>query len=224
MLNKFEDRAALMVGLAAQVAKDLRAALVQKERVSIAVPGGTTPAPFFDILCHEDLAWERVDVMLTDERFVPPTHARSNTALINARLITNAASSARVVPFYQAAERPEDVFTEISAGIDAALPLDICVLGMGADMHTASLFPDSAELADALASDAPVHVVRPASQPEARLTLTGRVLSAAVHKYVLIAGPEKLQALEQAQKVRDVMVAPIRVVLADPKTQVFFAP
>ena len=224
MINTFETRIDLMAGLASAVSEDLREALSQKETVNIAVPGGTTPAPFFDLLCQEDLDWARVNVMLTDERFVPADHERSNTSLIKRHLLQEFAAVATMIPFYIPADQPEDVLDQISAGVEAALPLDICVLGMGADMHTASLFPDSAELSDALSSKHAVHPVRPASQPEARLTLTGSVLSSASQKYILIAGVEKLDALNQAKQISDALIAPIRIVLDDETSEVFYAP
>lgn len=224
MITNFETRTDLMAGLANAVAEDLREALSSKDRVTLAVPGGTTPAPFFDLLCQEDLDWARVSIVLTDERFVPADHERSNSSLLSRHLLQNNAAAATLIPFYLMADEPEQVLKQISDGIEAVLPLDVCILGMGADMHTASLFPDSQELNDALNSSHTVHPVRPESQPEARLTLTGRVLSQAARKYVLIAGAEKLDALNRALTETDILVAPVRIVLADAQTDVFYAP
>ena len=83
--------------------------------------------------------------------------------------------------------------------VAAALPIDVLVLGMGADMHTASLFPGAPELPAALAADAPALVaIHPPGQPEARLTLTAPVLRGASVIHILITGPDKLAALETA--------------------------
>jgi 6-phosphogluconolactonase len=88
---------------------------------------------------------------------------------------------------------------------------------MGADMHIASLFPGAPELAAALAADAPDLVeIRPADQPEARLTLSARVLRAAEVIHILITGPDKLAALERAVEEGPVEAAPVRAVLTAP--------
>jgi 6-phosphogluconolactonase len=84
-------------------------------------------------------------------------------------------------------------------------------------MHTASLFPGSPELAAALAADAPELVeVHPPDQPEARLTLSARVLRAAEVIHVLITGADKLAALEAALQDGPVAAAPVRAVLTAP--------
>jgi len=218
----FEGVDALMSGLADAVATDLRAALAHKDSVCLAVPGGTTPAPFFEILSKADLDWGRVHVMLSDERYVPETSERSNTSLIKRHLLKNNAAQAQMVSFYDAALSPDEFVAQNGAKLAQVLPIDVCIIGMGADMHTASLFPDSPELADALNTDLPLHVVHPESQPEPRLTLSGPVLSASDKAYVLIVGADKKQAYEQAVAETSPMIAPIRVMFGD-TTSIFWS-
>ncbi len=222
-LIEFPDRDALMSALASAVAEDLKDALAKQGWASLAVPGGSTPGPFFDQVNQAELDWENIHVTLGDERFVPEHSDRSNTALLKKRLLQNQASKANLIPLYQKAERPEDVLKALSAQFEPVLPLSVNVLGMGADMHTASLFPDSAELEGALESDAILSVVRPISQPEARLTLAGKVLAGAGAIYVLITGEEKRKAIEAASAINDPMVAPISLVLGLPQTRVYYA-
>jgi 6-phosphogluconolactonase len=101
--------------------------------------------------------------------------------------------------------------------VQSYLPIDVLVLGMGADMHTASLFPGAPELAAALADDAPALLeITPPGQPEARLTLTAPVLRSASVIHILITGPEKLAALERAVVDGPVAEAPVRAVLTAP--------
>ena len=106
-----------------------------------AVPGGTTPGPMFDDLCAADLDWSRVNVMLTDERWVPETSERSNTRLLRERLLTDRAAAARYVSLYTGEATPEAAAADLDAAVRPHLPLTVLVLGMGADMHTASIFP-----------------------------------------------------------------------------------
>jgi len=210
---EYPDADIMMMDLANVLAEDLTDALHSKDRVTFAVPGGTTPGPVFDALSAVDLPWDRVNVMLTDERWVPEGHERSNTALVKARLITNRAVGARFLPFYAPAEQPEEVLADVEAALLGAMPVDVVVLGMGADMHTASLFPDSDGLENALAADAPVLVpVRKPDLPDVRITLSARVLDSALRKHVLIKGDDKKAALEKAHGLSR-REAPIKAVL-----------
>jgi 6-phosphogluconolactonase len=218
----FDSPDALMSGLALAVAQDLQVALENKPLITLAIPGGTTPAPFFDILAKAKLEWSRVRVMLTDERYLPEGNSRSNTGLVKRHLLQKNAAAAQMVPFYVSGVEVDDFVADHATVVADCLPIDVCVLGMGADMHTASLFPDSAELGDALVSERPLHVVRPASQPEARLTLTGSALASAAKTYVLIVGADKKAALERAQGETSSMVAPIRAVFGE-HTSIYWA-
>lgn len=212
-IETYADFEMLTINVAQRIAGDLNAYLLHNERALLAVPGGTTPGPIFDDLCAADLDWSRVDVILTDERWVPGDHARSNTKLLKERLLVNRAAAATLLPLYVPTKEPEAGLPELISEVDARLPIAVAVLGMGADMHTASLFPDSAELADALLPNAPALLpVRPASQPEARITLAAHVLNGALHKHIVFKGLDKREALENARRLPP-QQAPIRAVL-----------
>ncbi|MEM7753988.1 MAG: 6-phosphogluconolactonase [Pseudomonadota bacterium] len=203
------DRDLLFVDLASKLAGELKTALSHSERVSFAVPGGTTPGPVFDELCAADIDWARVDVVLTDERQVPPDHERSNERLIRERLLVSRAAAAN---FLRLVPEAEDASAEV-ARLEALLPIDVMVLGMGADMHTASLFPGSPDLAAALDRHAPPLIAVAASEGlEPRITLTGPVLTGAVAVHVLITGDEKRDVLDAARHASHAD-APIGLVL-----------
>lgn len=209
----YPDRELLAIGLANRLAGELRSALRQRDRVSFAVPGGTSPGPVFDDLCAVELDWARVDVMLTDERWVPEDHGRSNTRLLHKRLLVDKAATAKYLPLYAPAERPEDVLDGLAAVIEASLPLSVVLVGMGVDLHTASIFPGADLLTQALAPDAPVLLaMRAPGAAEPRITLSARVLDDAMKKHVLIFGPEKREALESARG-KSVQDAPINAIL-----------
>lgn len=212
-IETYADFEMLTINVAQRIAGDLNASLIHNDRALLAVPGGTTPGPIFDDLCAADLDWSRVDVILTDERWVPGDHPRSNTKLLKERLLVNRAADATLLPLYVPTDEPEAGLPELIPGIEARLPIAVAVLGMGADMHTASLFPDSAELDAALAHDAPALLpVRPASQPEARITLAAHVLNGAIHKHIVFKGKDKREALDVARTLPP-QQAPIRAVL-----------
>ena len=135
-LIEYPDRDLMMLALADRLTGDLGLALRMNARVTLSVPGGTTPGPIFDMLCAQDLDWDRVAVVLNDERWVPEDNPRSNTALLKQRLLISKASSATLIPLYATAAAPEDKIAELAADLLPHLPLSVLLLGMGADMHT----------------------------------------------------------------------------------------
>lgn len=201
-----------MAGLATVIADQLRAALA-RGAATLSVPGGTTPGPVFDLLAQEPLDWARVAVLLNDERWVGEDSPRSNTRLLRERLMQGPAAAAHLVPLYAEAPQPEDRLQELAQGIAPHLPISVLLLGMGADMHTASLFPGADKLAAALSPEAPVLMaLRAQAAGGPRITLSARVLQAARHIHILITGPEKRAALDRALTLTPTE-APIRAVL-----------
>jgi 6-phosphogluconolactonase len=210
----YPDREMLAIDLANKLAGELDSALFHEDRVSFAVPGGSSPGAMFDDLCAADLPWDRVDVMLTDERWVPEDHARSNAALVRSRLLVDRAAKARFLPLYAETPAPEEALPDLAAAISPVLPLTVVVLGMGTDMHTASLFPGADRLDAALSAHAPVLLaMRAPGAPEPRVTLSAPVLNGALSKHLLIFGEDKRAALEDAQG-RPEHEAPINAVLS----------
>lgn len=212
---EYPDRDLMMLSLADQLASDLRAALRANDRVSFSVPGGTTPGPVFDTLAGLGLEWDRVTVFPNDERWVSEDSERSNARLIRKRLLRGHAVAATYVPLFADTPEPEPAMDRLAAALSPHLPISVLLLGMGADMHTASLFPGGDRLADALAPDAPILVpMRADAAGEPRVTLSARVLADAMAIHVLITGADKRRALEKAETLPP-DVAPIRAVLAN---------
>ncbi|WP_416368402.1 6-phosphogluconolactonase [Tritonibacter mobilis] len=213
--NEYPDREMLSISVANRIAGDLKTQLLNDGHAAIAVAGGTTPGPIFDDLCAAELDWANVCVMASDERWVPEDSDRSNAKLIRNRLLTNRASEARFLPFYKAGLEPDDAIAPLCEEVRGQGGLGVALLGMGTDMHTASLFPGVSGLEAALAADAPeLAVMRPDSQPEPRITLTARVLDAAMAKHLVIFGADKREALERAQSLPP-EEAPIQAVLSE---------
>jgi 6-phosphogluconolactonase len=212
-LIEYPDRDMLAMDVANKLAGELENCLFNHDHASFVVPGGTTPGPIFDVLCAADLDWSRVHVFLTDERWVPEDHERSNTKLVRERLLVERAAAARYLPLYVKADTPEDVLPELESELVPELPISIALFGMGADMHTASLFPGADQLAAALDPHAPILVpMRIDGQPETRVSLSARVLDGALSKHLVIYGSEKRAALERARSLPP-EDAPINAVL-----------
>ena len=220
-LIEYPDVEMMMIDLAQKLVGELNTCLMKHDWASFAVPGGTTPGPIFDVMCAADLDWERVHVMLTDERWVPEDSPRSNTRLLRERLLVERAAKAQFVPLYAEAATPEEALDRLADGVVKELPISVMLLGMGADMHTASLFPGADRLEDGLSEDAPALLpMRADGAPEPRITLTAPVLKGAMSRHMVITGADKREALERARKLSP-LEAPVAAIL--PGTTVHWA-
>ncbi len=212
--QEYPDREMMMIDVAQVLATDLETALNHQDNATFVVPGGTTPGPVFDDICAVDMDWSRVNVLLSDERWVPEDSDRSNTRLLRERLLVQKAEKARFVPLYANADQPEDVLAELESVIAPCLPISVLLLGMGADMHTASIFPEADNLSAALDKHAPILVpMRAPGAPEPRVTLSARVLDKAITKHIIITGADKREALERAVHLSSTQ-APVKAVLS----------
>lgn len=193
-----EPTATLPHRAAAWLAETIASVLVDRPRCAIALSGGTTPGPVYAALAAENLArrvaWDRVDVFFADERAVPSGDPDSNFRMVSETLLSRVA-----IPPAQI-HRMEGDRTDLAAAAaayDRELPpaLDVLVLGMGADGHTASLFPGS----PALTERRRVVVVDSPKPPPRRLTITPVVIAAARHIAMIVTGTEKAAAVALAQ-------------------------
>ncbi len=219
---EYPDREVMQLDLANKIAGELRNALDHQERVSFCVPGGSTPGPVFDTLSDVGLDWDRVDVLLNDERWVSENSDRSNTAMLKRRLLVNKAARAHLIPLYTDVPTPEDGLAGLMPAIEAILPINVLLLGMGNDMHTASLFPGADQLELALSDEAPTLLaMRAPGAPEPRITLSANALKTAISTHILITGDDKRKAYEAARDL-PAQDAPVTVFL--PQAHVHWAP
>ncbi len=177
--RRYPNAAAMAEALAAEIAEALRAGLAAGRGASLVVPGGHTPIAVFERLSNADLDWEDVWVTLGDERWVDTRSSSSNEHLAREHLLRNEAAHANFVGLKNSAPDPaRGAASAWSALADLPRPFDYMLLGMGEDGHTASLFPDSPGLAEALDTTQPPRcVAMQASQsPRMRLSLNLRAV------------------------------------------------
>ncbi len=210
----YPDREMLALSLANRLAGQLSQHLRVSDSASLCVPGGTTPAPVFEMLSASELDWSRVTVLLNDERWVDGASTRSNSRLLHRHLLRDKAQAAQYLDLYTGDATPEEAVPALTAAVAPHLPVTVLLLGMGADMHTASLFPSASETVLALAPDAPPVMAIRSVKDEPRITLTASALRGALNTHLLITGADKREALERAQKL-DPTEAPIREFLGD---------
>jgi len=183
--------------LATRTARALHEALQQRGRASLALSGGRSPIPLLQALNCLQLAWEKIGITLVDERWVALDHADSNAGLLW-RHMPAVMPRVQWLPLYHGVSAQQDA--EISSeALRDWQPLDVVVLGMGSDGHTASLFPGADNLAQLLAPDAPALCMPSLSSGGAqRLTLTGAALHSARLQLLAISGEDKASTLAAA--------------------------
>lgn len=225
-----EHAGATPTAIAAHIADALRAAIAARGRASLAVSGGKSPIPMFEALREQDLDWAKVTVVLVDERIVPRDHDASNTALVARHLLQGKAAAAHFLPFFRELA-PQFNAAVLDALVDDAArriealpwPLDVAVLGMGEDAHTASLFPGAPGYARAIATDERLAWVvpeqAPVPAPHARLTFTLSALLAARELLLSIAGESKLAVYHRAAQKADEAL-PVSLILNQTQTPV----
>ncbi|WP_304334371.1 6-phosphogluconolactonase [Conchiformibius steedae] len=218
--HTFTDARSTAIALAQAVADGLRDTLSRQPHATLAVSGGRSPIAFFQALNTQDLDWSRVNITLVDERIVPTTHNDSNTALVREYLLQNRAAAARWLPLIADGELAPTPAVALPFAQQHFVQPDVVVLGMGADGHTASLFPQAPQLSAALAPDAPALLhTSPVTAPHERLTLSLPAIERATAVFLAIGGAEKLAVYQQAAE-RARMDLPVSLILHSEKVRV----
>ncbi len=211
-LHAFDDQRAQSDALAKAVGDALQASLAAQAAAStapaalppgarpamLAVSGGSSPRPFLQTLSTQSFDWSRIAVTLVDDRWVPETDSASNSQLVHATLLQNAAKNAT---FWPLADTAHDLNAHVAA-LNAdprfgAVP-DVAILGMGEDGHTASIFADAPEWDHAITTAERFVAVHPGSAPHARVSWSLSALTEVKNRFLLIAGPRKLDVLNAA--------------------------
>jgi len=186
----YPDADALAEGAADLVAQLLASAIAARGRASIALSGASTPQPTHRLLAARPLDWSVVDVFFGDERCVPPGDPASNYRMARESLLDHVPARVHRIEGELPAAEAATRYAAILAG---ALPLDVVMLGVGNDGHTASLFPHTTDLpagAIVVATESPV-------PPHDRVTMTYEVIRGAGARVLLVCGSSKAARLAE---------------------------
>ena len=187
VLDSAEDVAA---AAATEIAETLRAGAR-----TLVLAGGTTPQRCYELLSQMEVVWGRVSILFGDERCVPPLHPDSNYRMCREALLDRVAPA---TVYRMPAELGPDVGAALYADVVAAvLPLDVVVLGIGEDGHTASLFPGHRLLQ---ASGLTAGIRDSPKPPAQRVTLTLKALQSARRVIILATGAGKAEAVAKAKR------------------------
>lgn len=205
-VKRFPDLEALSQAAAQDLATDIRETLRTQDQYTLALAGGSTPRRLYELLAtdaSEDIPWSQVHLFWGDERFLPPDHPKSN-----ARMATEALVDAvplpndHVHPIPTQTDSPEAAAAAYEETLreyfpDRSATFDTVLLGLGADGHTASLFPETGTPEQRRTDEAWVRSVTapPRHDVPSRLTCTLPTLNGARRAVFLVAGERKRDAL-----------------------------
>lgn len=200
---EFESKAALEQALAQAIAAALKVAIAAKGEATLLLSGGSTPSGVYALLSQAELPWEQVKVGLVDERFVGPTSPYSNFKLIGETLLQNKAKAATLVPMVSDASDYAGNLRQIEDTYRIFTDTDVCLLGMGPDGHTASIFPN--DVASAAADTSTTSLLSNTNAPTAptqRITCNGPLLRRSKHLFLMITGAQKKEILAQSEELQ----------------------
>ena len=190
----------------------LTEAIRKRGRASMAVSGGSTPIRLFKEFSLLSIDWTKIDLTLADDRWVDAKNADSNELLVRTHLIKNKAAKVNFIPLKNDAKTAKEgqIYSEKMLR-KITLPFDVVVLGMGSDGHTASLFPCSDELPEAMNLNNSNYLIStsPKTAPYERISLTARVIFDSKNVFLHLNGSTKLHTLESAMEYKDLNKMPI---------------
>ncbi|MDB5706960.1 MAG: 6-phosphogluconolactonase [Sphingomonas bacterium] len=215
----YDDAAEMAAAVAGDIAFVIESAIDARGGCVIALAGGKTPLPIYEKLAATKLDWKRVTIIPTDERIVPLGDPLSNITAIGKAFLPK---GARVIPIVSEAAKD---YRAAGKAADARLgdhhwPLDLCLLGVGADGHTASIFPGP-DYEEAIAGPRERRALgvmpdpMPADAPVARITLSRAAIVSAKALMIAVTGDAKRKVIEAAIKQGPSSAYPIGRVLAD---------
>lgn len=217
----FDSRAAASAALAEHISESLATAVAERGSASFVVSGGTSPLATFRALRQHILPWQKVTIVPSDERLVPVDQEESNEGMIRRELMQQEAAAAQLLSLAGDVDPGDVRLLNLNSHLDSLdRPLDVVMLGMGDDGHTASLFPNSPNISKALSTSDYCVVQRPPHSKVARLSLTPALLLDARKIVLLFFGLDKRAVYRLAIGDGRVEMLPVRFLLHQQKTPV----
>lgn len=193
-LQIFPNGEALALAVAREIAKTAAATIAAKGVFRLVLAGGSTPRRCYELLRDMAVDWTQVHIYFGDERCLPAGDAGRNDVMADASLLAHVPVPAQQIHRIPAEQGPEKGAARYGALLSEAPPMDLVLLGMGEDGHTASLFPGNPALeADGMA----VPVFDSPKPPPQRISMGYSALNAARRRIILVSGHSKEEALHR---------------------------
>ncbi len=190
--------------------------LKTRKSINLVLPGGNSIKNFYKLFFNSSLLWKKINISVTDERWVDRTHYDSNEKTIIENMGINNIDFNIFHSLKGNHSEIKDAILSNNMYLKNMLPISILVLGMGDDGHTASLFKDDVNLAN-LMSKSNLNITDIANNEDyKRITYTKNALSTAENTYLYIRGKKKLKVLEKALSTEDETIFPIFAFLDKP--------
>ncbi len=208
---EFKNKEYLSNALSSKVSDLLSKKISISDEAWLVVPGGNTPMDLFDSLSLKNIEWNRVNITLTDERWVKTDSLMSNERLVRNSLLKNKACSANFFGLKTSHNSISEGLNTIKKRLKSFQVPEVLVLGMGLDGHTASMFPNDPNLTLylSLSNTEIFSRVKLKTNDIERITLNYNYLSSAKNIILLIHGLDKMRALNKAMKENNPMKYPI---------------
>jgi 6-phosphogluconolactonase len=200
----FDSRALASREAAGRITLALKSDLKSKSGAGLLVSGGSSPKECFNMLSDTELDWDRVHIVMSDERYIPADHPDSNEGMVRRELLTGFAETASIVSMFEQGVSVTDYCEHLEQELrKIPRPYSAAVLGMGEDGHFASLFPDFDRLEDGLDLKSK-HLCLPvqtAASPFPRITMTLPALLESRAVILLFFGDAKRKVYEQSKQI-----------------------
>ena len=194
----FPDAAAVARQAAAWLTEHARTSVAERGRFAVALAGGSTPRDAYALLREHEVPWAETHVFWTDERPVPPGHPDSNFRMVDGALLAHVdiplGNVHRIRGELPPREAADSYARELAGMLGAQPQFDLVLLGLGADAHTASLFPFDPLLFE---RRLPTGISQPRPGGGRRISLTFPVINAARQVAFLVTGESKARAVQQ---------------------------
>jgi len=214
--HAFDDSSELVLNLSRAICKLLEKAIEKNGKASLVVSGGNTPKKLFTQLSLCDIVWDKVVISLCDERWVDSKSDDSNENLVRTYLLKNYAKKANFIGMFQQKTNLEDAkIAYEKTARDRLAPIDVIILGMGNDGHTASLFSNNENFTEAfsLKNRDFTLVVKQKNVKFHRLSLTRAVILNAKHIFLHFEGKNKFDIYNLAKDMDNFDKYPVSSIL-----------
>ena len=226
--HNFTSRERLRQALLTRIEMIILDAIEKRGKAVLALSGGSTPKSLFQALSHSKLPWQKVIITLVDERWVDVQDGDSNEYLVRSTLMDSYASKANFIGMKNGFESAHEGVMACRQELDIIdeVSIDIVLLGMGEDGHTASFFPEADDLDTALTSRKSCVAITPPYAKHERMTLTLERLFRSEHIFLHIEGENKFKVFNRACEEGSIEAMPIRAFIQrelSPYLEVYYA-